>query len=86
MTALAQSHRYRVIRDPDGWPMIPGKLGWLTRSRSPSTPIAHACLAASGRCPTCAGGRSEIRKSGCWCRRCGCRLRPDSSRHGDGDP
>ena len=29
MIALAQSHRYRVVRDPDGWPIIPGKLGRL---------------------------------------------------------
>ena len=29
MIDLAQSHRYRVVRDPDGWPMIPGRLGRL---------------------------------------------------------
>jgi hypothetical protein len=27
--ALAAPHRYRVIRDAEGWPVIPGKLGRL---------------------------------------------------------
>jgi hypothetical protein len=29
LTALAAAHRYRVGRDVDGWPIIPGKLGRL---------------------------------------------------------
>jgi hypothetical protein len=27
--ALAAPHRFRIIRDVEGWPMIPGKLGRL---------------------------------------------------------
>jgi hypothetical protein len=29
LTALAQLHRYRVVLDTEGWPVIPGKLGRL---------------------------------------------------------
>jgi hypothetical protein len=49
MAAFAQPHRYRVARDAEGWPLIPGRYGRLEYhdGRALSTATARGCSPGS---------------------------------------
>jgi hypothetical protein len=67
---LAPPYRYRVTRDAEGWPVIPGRYGRLEWHDGTALavytdrPRVFACLWAV---PGSGAGRSAIRRPGAWC-------------------